>query len=151
MGGRRWALYGATPSSAKVFGDALRQTRQELVVTETGRASEWSPSAEGARCVANGVQSVFIAISQPHTEIFAHNFAKSAPNLQVIGVGAGIEMFGGEMTRAPKWVQRFNMEWAFRLFQDPRRLWTRYVRQGIPLFVRSVLPALVRRNRNQGG
>ena len=43
------------------------------------------------------------------------------------GFGAGLDFFAGTAKRAPQWVQRVNMEWAWRLFSNPRRLAKRYL------------------------
>ncbi|WP_125140088.1 WecB/TagA/CpsF family glycosyltransferase [Clostridium transplantifaecale] len=44
----------------------------------------------------------------------------------MIGVGAGFDYFAGNIERAPKWMQDSNLEWVYRLMQDPRRLFNRY-------------------------
>jgi len=44
----------------------------------------------------------------------------------MVGVGAGFDYFAGNIERAPVWMQRSNLEWLFRLLQDPRRLFKRY-------------------------
>lgn len=45
----------------------------------------------------------------------------------MVGVGAGFDYFAGNISRAPEWMQRSNLEWLFRLIQDPRRLFKRYM------------------------
>lgn len=42
-------------------------------------------------------------------------------------VGGLFEVLAGKRKRAPLWMQRFGLEWSFRLFQEPRRLWKRYI------------------------
>lgn len=44
----------------------------------------------------------------------------------MIGVGAGFDYLAGNIDRAPEWMQKCNLEWAYRLFQDPKRLFRRY-------------------------
>jgi exopolysaccharide biosynthesis WecB/TagA/CpsF family protein len=44
-----------------------------------------------------------------------------------IGVGASLRFLAGLEPRAPRWMQRAGLEWAFRLLQDPARLWKRYL------------------------
>lgn len=43
------------------------------------------------------------------------------------GVGGSFDIVGGITKRAPKWMQRHGLEWLFRLFQEPRRMWKRYL------------------------
>ncbi len=45
----------------------------------------------------------------------------------MIGVGAGFDYFAGNIKRAPEWMQKRNLEWLYRLIQDPRRLFKRYL------------------------
>ena len=45
----------------------------------------------------------------------------------MIGVGAGFDYFAGNIKRAPEWMQKSNLEWMFRLIQDPKRLFRRYM------------------------
>lgn len=44
----------------------------------------------------------------------------------MVGVGAGFDYFAGNISRAPQWMQNSNLEWLYRLLQDPRRLFIRY-------------------------
>ena len=45
----------------------------------------------------------------------------------MIGVGAGFDYFAGNIKRAPQWMQDYNLEWLYRLIQEPRRLFKRYI------------------------
>lgn len=45
----------------------------------------------------------------------------------MIGVGAGFDYYAENISRAPQWMQRFNLEWFYRLIQDPKRLFRRYL------------------------
>lgn len=49
----------------------------------------------------------------------------------MIGVGAGFDYHAGNIKRAPLWMQRHNLEWFYRLCQEPRRLFVRYFRTNI--------------------
>ena len=63
--------------------------------------------------------------------------AMMRPRLQaplLVGVGAAFDFHAGLVPQAPAWMQRSGLEWAYRLWQEPRRLWRRYARYN-PLFV----------------
>lgn len=45
----------------------------------------------------------------------------------MVGVGAGFDYFAGNIKRAPIWMQKTNLEWLYRLLQDPKRLFKRYI------------------------
>ena len=49
-------------------------------------------------------------------------------------IGASIEFLSGAKRRAPLWVRRLRIEWAFRLASEPRRLWRRYLIEGPRIF-----------------
>jgi len=70
---------------------------------------------------------LFVALETPAKELF---LARHRDRLQipfVMGVGGAVDILGGVRRRAPRWLQRLGLEWAFRLAQDPRRLAGRYV------------------------
>ena len=45
----------------------------------------------------------------------------------MVGVGAGFDYFAGNISRAPQFMQDHNLEWLYRLIQDPKRLFMRYL------------------------
>lgn len=76
------------------------------------------------------------AVGAPQSEIVAHLCLKDGRARGVgLCIGASIEFITGEKNRAPLWVQRARLEWAFRLLSEPRRLWRRYLIEG-PKIVR---------------
>jgi N-acetylglucosaminyldiphosphoundecaprenol N-acetyl-beta-D-mannosaminyltransferase len=58
-----------------------------------------------------------------------------------IGVGCTFDVVCGAKSRAPRWMQRLGMEWAYRLLTEPKRLWRRYM-SDLPTFSRLMLSAL---------
>ena len=70
---------------------------------------------------------LFAAMSSPKKELF---LAKWNAHLNVPvchGVGGAFDVMAGKAVRAPEAWQRFGMEWLYRLLQEPRRLWRRYL------------------------
>lgn len=70
---------------------------------------------------------LLVAFGSPKQEKW---IAMHAPDLQVpvaIGVGGTLDFIAGQTKRAPQWMQRTGLEWVFRLLQEPRRLFRRYV------------------------
>ena len=45
----------------------------------------------------------------------------------MLGVGAGFDYYAENIKRAPEWMQKSNLEWLYRLMQDPKRLFKRYL------------------------
>jgi exopolysaccharide biosynthesis WecB/TagA/CpsF family protein len=68
------------------------------------------------------------AFGAPQSEIVADLCAQGGRTRGVgVCVGASIEFVLGRKARAPTWMQRARLEWAFRLFTEPKRLWRRYL------------------------
>lgn len=79
---------------------------------------------------------IFFAIGAPQSEIVAHCCLKAGGSQGVgLCVGASLEFIVGDKRRAPGWVQRIGMEWAFRLASEPQRLWRRYLVEGPRIFL----------------
>ena len=81
---------------------------------------------------------VWVGLGTPQQDLWmaSHRDRLSAPVL--IGVGAAFDFHTGRIPQAPKWMQNNGLEWLFRLVQEPRRLWYRYLVYN-PLFVGLVL------------
>ena len=45
----------------------------------------------------------------------------------MVGVGAAFSFHSGAVSQAPRWMMAWGLEWSYRLWQEPRRLWRRYV------------------------
>lgn len=74
------------------------------------------------------------AIGAPQSEIVAHQLQRRARTGGVgLCIGASIEFLTGAKRRAPRIMQHFGLEWAFRLASEPRRLWRRYLVEGPPI------------------
>ncbi len=73
---------------------------------------------------------LLIALGSPLQEIFAFELLYEKPLLHkpiaVIPVGAAFDFISGIKPQAPKWIQESGLEWLFRLFCEPKRLWKRY-------------------------
>jgi N-acetylglucosaminyldiphosphoundecaprenol N-acetyl-beta-D-mannosaminyltransferase len=76
----------------------------------------------------SGAQMLFVAISSPKKENFLYNNSKILSSVNfTMGVGGTFDIIAGLTSRAPKWMQRWGMEWIYRLLQEPGRLWRRYL------------------------
>jgi len=70
---------------------------------------------------------LFIAIPSPAKEIFLSNYLQKLNVGLVVGVGGSFDIVAGKTSRAPVWAQRLGLEWLFRLKQEPRRMFKRYL------------------------
>jgi len=78
------------------------------------------------RLNASGADILWVALGAPKQELWAYLNRKELKIPVIACVGAVFEIFAGRFTRAPRWLQRLGLEWAWRLAQDPWRLWRRY-------------------------
>lgn len=69
---------------------------------------------------------VWVGLGAPKQEQWMSEHKNKIKGL-MIGVGAGFDYFAGNISRAPRWMQRSNLEWLYRLMQDPKRLLKRYL------------------------
>ena len=73
----------------------------------------------------SGAGIVFLGLGCPLQEKFAYEHRDKIKAVQIC-VGAAFDFLSGNKKMAPSWMQRYALEWFFRLLQDPRRLWKRY-------------------------
>jgi N-acetylglucosaminyldiphosphoundecaprenol N-acetyl-beta-D-mannosaminyltransferase len=80
---------------------------------------------------------LWIGLSTPKQErwMYEHRGKLTVP--AVLGVGAAFDLNTGRLNQAPRWMRENGLEWMFRLWTEPRRLWRRYLVNG-PLFVWNV-------------
>ncbi len=98
------------------------------------------------RINTSGVDIVWVGLSTPKQEFWmAEHLGKiSAPVM--FGVGAAYDFLSGSKPQAPRWIQRSGFEWLFRLVNEPKRLWRRYL-LNYPRFVVLVLLQFLRLKR----
>ena len=68
---------------------------------------------------------VWVGLGAPKQEIWMGAHQGKLHGLMV-GVGAAFDYTAGNISRAPQWMQKHNLEWLYRLMQDPKRLFKRY-------------------------
>ncbi len=98
---------------------------------------------------ASKIKILFVGLGCPKQErwMAAHHARVKAV---MIGVGAGFDFFAGTKKQAPKWMMQIGLEWLFRLFTEPNRLWRRYLYNNprfIFLVIRQILRERILRNR----
>ena len=70
---------------------------------------------------------VFVGITSPKKERLIERFRELGAKGAFVGVGGSFDVVSGNIPRAPMWMQRANLEWLFRMMQEPKRLVKRYV------------------------
>ena len=78
------------------------------------------------RINGSGAGMVFLGLGLPKQDHFAFEHRDRIAAVQIC-VGAAFDFHAGAKRTAPTWMQRKGLEWLFRLTQEPRRLWRRYL------------------------
>lgn len=79
---------------------------------------------------------VFVGITSPIKEYLVEFLQEKGHNCVFMGVGGSFDVISGEIKRAPKWIQKLNLEWLFRMVQEPKRLGKRYLKGNLEFIIR---------------
>jgi exopolysaccharide biosynthesis WecB/TagA/CpsF family protein len=124
-------LFGSTESTLRALAGALERRFPDLRIRGC-QASRFRCVTEEERLRdvetirRSGADLVFVGLGCPRQEIWVYEnrFDISMPAL---AVGAAFDFHAGKLPQAPEGLQSRGLEWAYRLYQEPRRLWRRYV------------------------
>jgi len=75
----------------------------------------------------SGADILFVGMSSPRKELFVERNLSRMNVPFVMGVGGSFDVMAGETRRAPAWMQNAGLEWCYRLWQEPGRMWRRYL------------------------
>jgi N-acetylglucosaminyldiphosphoundecaprenol N-acetyl-beta-D-mannosaminyltransferase len=120
---------------------AERWPGAEVVGTRNGYFTDDESAEVAAQIAASGADMLFLGMTSPKKEIFLGSHALTMGVPVMHGVGGSFDVLAGVTQRAPLHWQRWGMEWAYRLVQEPRRLWRRY------LMTNSAFAAMLLRER----
>lgn len=76
--------------------------------------------------IHSGVRILFVGLGCPRQEMWIDAQRGAIPAV-MIGIGAAFDFHAGLKPQAPAWMQKAGLEWLFRLFTEPGRLWKRYL------------------------
>lgn len=77
---------------------------------------------------SSGANMLFVAIPSPKKEFFINTYRSQVNKiLLLMGVGGSFDVISGKVKRAPRWMQDNGLEWLFRLIQEPKKMWKRYL------------------------
>jgi N-acetylglucosaminyldiphosphoundecaprenol N-acetyl-beta-D-mannosaminyltransferase len=137
--GQTFFLYGGRASALETLRVTLPQRYPGLRVVgaRPGPFRELSP--EEADAIASELNAaapdvIWVGLGVPLQEKFMAAMRERLDAPVLVGVGAAFDFHAGLKRQAPDSLQRLGLEWAFRLAQEPRRLWRRYLRYN-PRFV----------------
>jgi N-acetylglucosaminyldiphosphoundecaprenol N-acetyl-beta-D-mannosaminyltransferase len=125
--GHRVFFLGARDEVLDAMVDKFRKQYPTLVVAGY-RNGYWSDDDDVIAEVCNSnADMLFLAVPSPRKEFW---LAANLPRLGTpfaMGVGGSFDVVAGTIKRAPVWVQKIGCEWMYRVAQEPRRMWKRYL------------------------
>ncbi len=124
-------LYGSKPETVDLLRRNLISRVPGLAVAgaRPSRFRRLSPDERTEVIEAiqqSGASIVFVGLGCPRQEVWAYEY-QEALQMPLIAVGAAFDFHAGLLRRAPMALQRSGLEWLFRLAEEPRRLWRRYL------------------------
>ena len=139
---REWPVYllGAKPGVPEKLTETLlvRYPGLHIVGARDGYFSAADEDQVVAAIRESGAGLLLVGMGNPHQERFLHRHLAATGARLGIGVGAYFDFQTGEVARAPTWMNRYGLEWVFRLAQEPKRMWRRYL-VGNPAFITRVV------------
>jgi N-acetylglucosaminyldiphosphoundecaprenol N-acetyl-beta-D-mannosaminyltransferase len=149
-------LLGGNPGSADAAARRLAQCSPNLRVAGTlcppfgfEHEAEWLDRIERVLDEA-APDIVYVGLGFPKQERLIVELHKRFPNAWFLSCGVSFSFVAGEITRAPRALQRLGLEWLHRLVQEPERLYRRYLVHGIPFVFALLWSALVVRLTSSG-
>jgi len=121
-------LLGGKPGVAEEAGEWMSEHYPNLLISgvRNGYFSEEEEPAVLQKIAASKASVLLVALGSPRQDkwIAAHKGQTGAKVM--IGVGGLLDFYSGRIPRAPVWVRELGMEWLYRFWQEPGRMWRRY-------------------------
>lgn len=141
-------FYGGLPGMSEQLKDSLTRRYPGLRVVGTYtppfRPLNLKEESEVCDLLAKLKPDVtWIGLGAPKQELFMAKYLGRLNTTLMVGVGAAFDMHTGRIKDAPRWMKRAGFAWLHRLFQEPRRLWKRYVKTN-PRFLWEITLQLLR-------
>ena len=120
--GKKLFLLGAKPGVAEKAADNLRKEYPGLEIcgVHDGYFQEDGPVMETIR--ASGADVVFVCLGAPKQELWMSAHGPETGARLMVGLGGCLDVFAGNVQRAPEVWQRAGLEWLYRLFKEPSRI-----------------------------
>lgn len=127
---KKYSIYllGAKQEIVEKTEDVLKQKFPNLIIRgiHNGyfKREDW-------KNISNDIKEkkpdfVFVGITSPIKEYLIEYLQNDGNDCVFMGVGGSFDVISGNIHRAPQWMQKMNLEWLFRVMQEPKRLFKRY-------------------------
>ena len=120
--GKRLYLLGSKPGIAELAAEKLRQRYPALCICGTADGYFKEDEAAVRKLREAKPDVVFICMGYPKQEYFMQKYLAQSGAKLMIGLGGTLDVVAGTLKRAPKWMQKLQLEWLYRLICEPRRI-----------------------------
>jgi N-acetylglucosaminyldiphosphoundecaprenol N-acetyl-beta-D-mannosaminyltransferase len=153
--GYRHFFYGGEPGVAEDLAKSLKSRSPGLNVvgmcSPPFRELSVQEEREMEDLIARAAPDVvWVGLGTPRQDRWMHVHKTRLRVPALVGVGAAFDMLSGRRKQAPRWMRENGLEWFFRLLQEPRRLWRRYLVYGTQFVVYAALESLRLKNFEAG-
>lgn len=124
-------LYGSRPDVLAALSKNLIARFPKLIVAGTQPSRFRKVSAEEKQEIIeeirnSGAAITFVGLGCPRQEVWVYEYTEQL-SMPTMAIGAAFDFLSGNVPRAPQILQKWGLEWFYRLMQEPTRLWRRYV------------------------
>ena len=127
--GKSVYLMGAKPGTVAKVADKFKRENPDLILAgvDDGYYSKEEEATRVKNIRESGADLLVVAMGVPRQENFLNDNWNDLGVKLAIPVGGSFDVIAGETKRAPVWMQKTGMEWFYRMCQEPRRLFKRYL------------------------
>jgi N-acetylglucosaminyldiphosphoundecaprenol N-acetyl-beta-D-mannosaminyltransferase len=128
-------LFGAEPGVPEQLAQFLRKECPGICIVGTYSPPFLPATAEEDAAIIEMINRatpdvLWVGLGTPKQEKWMHQHRSKVRVPVMVGVGAAFDMLSARKKQAPVWMRENGFEWLFRLLQEPRRLWKRYLLGG---------------------
>jgi exopolysaccharide biosynthesis WecB/TagA/CpsF family protein len=149
--GYRHFFYGGEPGVPERMAEALKRRFPTIEVCGTFsppmRPLDPVEDKEIVSMISRAAPDVlWVGLGTPKQERWMHEHRNQLHVPVMVSVGAAFDIISGRRSQAPRWMREHGFEWLFRLLQEPRRLWRRYLIYGTQFIAYLAVDSLRRRS-----
>lgn len=124
-------LYGSKPETISKLSQNLRRDFPNLKIagmepSKFRRLTDDERMQLVERIKASGANAVLLGLGCPRQEVWAYEY-RNLLSIPILAVGAAFDFHAGTLSKTPKWMQDWALEWLYRTIQEPQRLWKRFI------------------------
>jgi len=124
-------LYGSRPDVLEALTTNLCDRFPKLIIAGSQPSKFRQVSAQEKQEIVDeiresGAAMTFVGLGCPRQEVWVYEYCEQLA-MPSLAVGAAFDFHAGNLSQAPELLQKWGLEWFYRLIQEPTRLWKRYV------------------------